>query len=143
MGKLWAWLKSIGARKWWYALLFVSSTIYVTYYRFEIYDLSSLNAHNLIFIVWLALLIFPLLSEIELLGIKLKKEVEKAKEELNASLQNLQTQLTQLHLNNTIPTNINFEKCPLPSEHKIEEMLQKILDTQAATQSDDVSTRDK
>lgn len=60
-------------------------------YRFDIYELKELNARNLIFILWLILLLLPLFSEMEFLGVKIKKEVQKETEEVKGLLQNLQT----------------------------------------------------
>lgn len=59
-------------------------------------QLKELNAKNIIFILWIFLLAFPLFSEMEILGIKVKKEVEKATEEVKESLKNIQTQIIQL-----------------------------------------------
>lgn len=48
----------------------------------------------LVFIVWIALLLAPLFSEIELLGIKFKQEVEKAKEDIKREIVSLKTEIT-------------------------------------------------
>lgn len=119
-------------RKWWYLFLLISCSIYVWYYRLEIYELSTFNARNLIFILWLILLIFPLFSEIEFMGVKVKKEVEKAKEEVKSSLQDIQTQIMQLQLNNSIATNINLGYGTLPSEQKLEELLKTVRGMQSS-----------
>ncbi|MFA0816215.1 MAG: hypothetical protein ACC608_10560 [Anaerofustis sp.] len=128
--------------KWWYISLFIGSSIYVFFNRKDIYDLNSLNVRNLIFIIWIVLLILPLFSEVELLGVKLKKEVEKAKEEVKVSLQNLQTQLTQIQLNNSIANNFSFTNGSLPSEQKIEELLQMVSELQKTTPNTEISMSD-
>lgn len=68
-------------RKWWYLVLLFATTGFVVYYRnnVSIFELKEINAMNLIFILWLILLVFPLFSEMEFFGIKVKKEVEEAK----------------------------------------------------------------
>lgn len=124
--QLWICIK----RKWWYLFLLICCSIYVWYYRLEICELSTFNAQNLIFIVWIILLIFPLFSEIEFMGVKVKKEVEKAKEEVKSSLQSIQSQIVQLQLNNSIATNINLGYGTLPSEQKLEELLQIVRNMQ-------------
>ena len=75
--KIWEFIK----KKAWYIVLLIASSSYVWYYRFDLYQLKELNVQNLIFILWLLLLAFPLFSEMEFLGVKVKKEVEKATEE--------------------------------------------------------------
>lgn len=44
--------------------------------------------------MWVALLLAPLFSEVELLGVKLKREVEKAKDELKREIVALKTDIT-------------------------------------------------
>ncbi len=134
------WLKAIKARKLWFVFLFVSGTVYVMYYRFEIYDLSSINARNLIFILWLILILSPLFSEIEFLGVKVKKEVEKAKEEVKTSIQNLQTQITQFQLNSSVENHINLGNSILPTEQKIEELRVIVRELQGNSHSSAASS---
>lgn len=90
----------------WYIILLVASSSYVWHYRFEIYQLKELNARNLIFILWLLLLFWPLISEMEFLGVKVKKEVEKATGEVKESLAELRMQITNLQIANSIHTQI-------------------------------------
>ncbi len=94
------------------------SSTYVWCYRFDIYELKELNARNLIFILWLILLLLPLFSEMEFLGVKIKKEVQKETEEVKGLLQNLQTQVNQLQLTNSVANNINLSNATLTSEQK-------------------------
>lgn len=117
-------------RKCWYLVLLTVSSGYVWYYRFDIYQLKELNVHNLIFIVWILLLLMPLFSEMEFFGVKVKKEVEKATEEVRRSLQNLQTQITQLQMTNSVANSVNFWNTPLPSGQKLEELLQNVREMQ-------------
>ena len=125
--KIWEFMK----KKAWYIVLLIASSSYVWYYRFDLYQLKELNVQNLIFILWLLLLAFPLFSEMEFLGVKVKKEVERATEEVKDSLQTLQTQVSQIQLTNSIANNINFNNSPLPSEQKIEELLQQVKELQS------------
>lgn len=122
----WIWFK----KKSWYIVLLCASSAYVWYYRFDIFQLKEINARNLIFILWLLLLLLPLFSEMEFLGVKVKKEVEKATEEVKDSLHNLQIQITQLQMTNSVANNINLSNAALPTEQKIEELLQKVQELQ-------------
>jgi len=98
-------------RKWWYLVLLLTSSIYVFYYRNDenIFQLKEFNAMNLIFVLWLVLLIFPLFSEMEFLGIRLKKEVEEAKKEVKDGLSDLRLQLMDLKISNSATNNITIE----------------------------------
>lgn len=120
-------------KKSWYIFLLVVSSIYVWHYHKEINQLKELNVQNLIFLLWLLLLVLPLFSEMEFLGIKVKKEVEKATEEVKDSLQNLQNQVNQMQITNSVATNLNFNNTTLPSEQKIEELLNIVKEQQDAT----------
>lgn len=131
-------LKSFGKKIWqcvkrksWYTVLLIASSLYVWHYRLEIHQLKELNAQNLIFILWLLLLFWPLFSEMEFLGVKVKKEVEKATEEVKDTVHTLQTQISQLQMSNTVANNISLGNAPLPSEQKIEELLQIVRGLQA------------
>ena len=55
----------------WYCFLLLISSAYVFYYRYELYQLKTLNVRNLVFLIWIALLLLPLFSEMELLGVKI------------------------------------------------------------------------
>ena len=133
--KVWALIKKKG----WYILLLAASSGYVLFYRNEIYQLSEINARNLIFLLWLLLLIFPLISEMEILGIKVKKEVEKSTEKVKESLQNLQAQVNQLQFTNSVETNVNVANTPLPSEQKIEELLQMVKELRSTSSMTDTN----
>lgn len=133
--KVWTLIKKKG----WYILLLAGSSGYVLYYRNEIYQLSEINARNLIFLLWLLLLIFPLISEMEFWGIKVKKEVEKATEKVKESLQSLQAQINQIQFTSSVETNVNVANTPLPSEQKIEELLQMVKELRATSSMTDTT----
>jgi hypothetical protein len=127
--------KKIGAYIWsfikgkvWYSFLLLISSLYIWKYRFEINQLKELDVKNLIFILWIFLLAFPLFSEMEILGVKVKKEVKKATEEVKGSLKDIQSQITQLQLNNSVSNRISIENTPLPSEKRLEEMQKSVSD---------------
>ena len=133
LNKAWKFLRP----KCWYIFLLIISTAYVLHYRFEIYELKEINACNLIFLLWLLLLALPLFSEMEFLGIKVKKEVEKevekATEEVKETLQNIQSQISQMQVNNSVANHFSFGNTALPSGGKLEELSQIIRELQKAS----------
>lgn len=113
-------------RKWWYLTLLFASTGFVVYYRnnVSIFELKEINAMNLIFILWLILLVFPLFSEMEIFGIKVKKEVEEAKKEIRDGLTELRFQVMDLKISNSAINNINIENS-LPTENSLNELRER------------------
>lgn len=109
-------------KKYWYIILLTSSTAYVLYYKNDISELKELNSRNLIFILWLVILLLPLFSEMEFFGIKLKKEVEKARFETKESINELRLQIQDLKITNSNSSNIYFGDPPLAPKQKLEEM---------------------
>lgn len=105
----------------WYKILLFSSSIYVLFYRKELYQLTELNIRNLILILWLILLIIPLFSEIEMFGIKLKKEIAKNKEEISE----LKNQIIKISNSNSNITN-NYLNSTLPSKEEVQETTKKL-----------------
>lgn len=132
--KVFVWVR----RKFWHIILLSVSSVYVWQHRFNIYQLSELNVHNLIFILWLILLMLPLFSEMEFLGVKIKKEVEKATGEVKESLHDIQMQVSQLQLTNSVANHINFSYGPLPTQEKIQESLGIVWDMQRMTKDEDL-----
>lgn len=109
----------------WYIILLISSSLYVWQNRSEIYQLKELNAQNLIFILWLLLLFWPLFSEMEFLGVKVKKEVEKATGEVKESLAELRIQLMNLKISNSNATTFLIGDSLL-SKEQLSKMLEDI-----------------
>lgn len=72
----------------WYVIVFVAATIFVFIHFKECIDLSftdAFNGMNLIFLFWLALLIFPMFESFEGFGISIKKrKLDKEKESVTA-----------------------------------------------------------
>ena len=110
---MWKWVK----KHFWYMALLCASSLYVVHYRFEIDQLTEFNAQNLIFILWLILLLFPLFSEMEFFGVKLKRELEKSTSEVKESIHDLQIQIMQTQIANTNNQNLvkNHLKLDQPS----------------------------
>lgn len=114
-------------QRWWYIVLLVSSTIYILHNRNNIKQLKEFNATNLIFILWLVLLLLPLFSEMEFFGIKLKKEVEKAKDEIKENISDIRLQIMELKVSNSNANTINFGNEFLPTEQKLKDLGKEFL----------------
>lgn len=78
---LWEFVKNKSKKNYWYFFLLTISSIYVYRYRYDIYQMTELDAHNLVFILWIILLGLPLFSQIEVGNIKLKREIEQNRNE--------------------------------------------------------------
>ena len=133
---IWEFIK----KKFWYIVLLGLSSAYVWYYRYDIYEMDKLNVRNLVFILWLVLLLLPLFSEMEFLGVKIKKEVKKETEEVKGLLYNLQMQVNQLNMTNSVANNINLNNGTLPSEQKIEELLKRVTELQSSYSDSSIET---
>lgn len=75
--KWWEKLGSFLIEKVWYIFLLTISTIYLASNRFAIEKLDDASLLSTVFIIWVILLVLPLFSELEFLGVKVKKEVKK------------------------------------------------------------------
>ena len=126
--KIWEFLKPRA----WYIVVLIISTSYVIYYRKSIYDFKEINARNLVFLLCIALLVLPLFSEMEFLGIKVKRELQKATEDVKDSMQELRIQVTQMQtqmqMTSNMATNINLGEYPLASEKQLKEFLKSIAE---------------
>lgn len=110
----------------WYSFLLLISTAYVVYYRYELYQLKTLNVRNLVFLIWIALLLLPLFSEMELLGVKIKKAVDSANKEIKDNISGIEKQIEELAITNSVANHIQIGSAVLPPEEKLEELLQLV-----------------
>ena len=99
----------------------VLSSIYVIKYRYDIFELKEINAMNLVFLLWLFLLLFPLISELEFLGIKIKKVVDKETSEIKKDVDGLRQQIAIAQNSNAIANSINLSYGIVPSRQEIED----------------------
>ena len=113
-------------RRWWYLILLIASSIYVIVQRNSIGDLSSFTFSNLILYIWLVLLLFPLFSEMEFMGIKLKKEVEKATKEVKDTVADLKMQIMELRISNSNANSLSLTfSGDAPSRKELSEVMDK------------------
>ena len=121
MKKMLIWLQTVLKKRKWYIILLVLSSIYVIKYRYDIFELKEINAMNLVFLLWLFLLLFPLISELEFLGIKIKKVVDKETSEIKKDVDGLRQQIAIAQNSNAIANSINLSYGIVPSRQEIED----------------------
>ncbi|HBO6811514.1 MULTISPECIES: hypothetical protein [Pseudomonas] len=112
---------------WWLALLAL-----IGYYLFSRLDKLQSGTPSwfdaLAFVVWVALSIGPFYSEIELPGVKLKKEVTQLKENMSAEIASIKSSIQQSNDQRQI-TNIGFPLTPAPDSklHDIGEAVKRAV----------------
>lgn len=125
--KLWQKILSFLKEKLWYIFLLAISTIYLVINRFAIKKLDDASMLSTVFIIWVILLALPLFSELEFLGVKVKKEVkkavEKSNEEVKASLNDLQQLVSQIQVSNSVAPQFTINSGLLPSEERIDNLI--------------------
>lgn len=112
-------VKQVLKKHWWYFVLLIGSTVYVFIYKNDIYQLTELNTHNLVFLLWLVLLALPLFSEIEIGSVKLKKEVEKTRAEVKEAIGELKLQILDIKIANSNSNTFVVNNQPLPSKDEL------------------------
>ena len=134
--QLWEKAKPVLKKRGWHIFLLIISSIYVYTYRFDIYQMTELNAQNLIFILWLILLGLPLFSEIEIGSVKLKREIEQTRAEVKESIGELKYQILEMKVNNTNSNMLVFSNQPLPSKDELSQLQQHIEHDNSIRSSD-------
>ena len=128
--KWWQKLLSFLKEKLWYIFLLTISTAYLVSNRFAIEKLDDASMLSTVFIIWVVLLVLPPFSELEFLGVKVKKEVkkavEKSNEEVKASLDNLQQIVSQIQVSNSVAPQFTINGGSLPTEEKIDKLTEEL-----------------
>jgi len=108
---------------WWVLLLGLTGSILLK--RFEaIATGQSVPADIFIFLIFIALMLVPIFSEIEFFGIKLKKEIEELKSDINIKLGDIKTEI-QTNQNQILNQTINAFGTP-PPDNKLPELQEEI-----------------
>lgn len=114
----------------WYFILLILSTIYVFKIRIYNIKINTVCIESVIFAIWIFLLLFPLVSELEFLGMKVKREVQKEtteiKDEMRQQITILQNQILQVSSNSYVNNNIRIQNNSLPSEKQIQETMDSV-----------------
>jgi len=98
-------------------IVLVASSIYITEYRFIVFDFSKINASNIIFIIWIGLLLMPFVGELEVMGVKVKKEVKEAKKSIDQDINRLEQRINTI----SIKSAISIYNAPLPNVEEVKE----------------------
>jgi len=108
---------------WWVILLGLTGVI--LFKRFEaISSGQSVPADVFVFLIFVALMLVPLFSEIEFFGIKLKKEIEELKNDMNIKLGDIKT---EIHSNQNQTVNQTVQTFgPPPPDNKLPELQKEI-----------------
>jgi len=106
---------------WWILLLGLTGSILLK--RFEAISTGqSVPTDIFIFLIFIALMLVPIFSEIEIFGIKLKKEIEELKSDINIKLGDIKTEIQS---NQTLNQTINAFGTP-PPDNKLPELQEEI-----------------
>ncbi|KKQ79461.1 MAG: hypothetical protein UT03_C0053G0006 [Candidatus Moranbacteria bacterium GW2011_GWD2_38_7] len=101
---------------WWWAGLLMILTI-IGGWRFHV---GTFNAFDIfIFVFWFILVLFPIISEINIGGISVKKDIEDAKKEIKEQIGEIKNEIRN-HINFNPIINVHTEKA---KENEIEEKL--------------------
>lgn len=126
---LWEFVKNKSKKNYWYFFLLTISSIYVYRYRYDIYQMTELDAHNLVFILWIILLGLPLFSQIEVGNIKLKREIEQNRAEMKESISDLKYQILHMKVDTSAASTVYVNSQPLPSRDELSEIQKNVADS--------------
>ncbi|MBR4069029.1 MAG: hypothetical protein IKK08_10450 [Clostridia bacterium] len=124
-------IKMFLQKRGWYLFLLSLSSFYVWNNRTCFHNISQLSPKNIIFFIWIALLLLPLFSEMEFLGVKFKRAIEKANAEVMESIKELKIQMLDLKVSTNVANNFHIGTLPTTTEM---ETLEKILPTNSQSQ---------
>ncbi len=125
------------AKKGWFLLLLLLSSIYVFVYRYRIWQLDELNAAHIVFFLWLILLLSPLFSELEMFGIKLKREVEKVKTEVKDGMSELKLSIKELAISNAASASVYVNNSTVTPIDILRKMFPDLITPTAEVSVDD------
>lgn len=100
---------------WLILLLYICGLYIKTNYNRMITGMIHLD--YIIILLSIVLVLMPLVSEMDLWGFKVKREMQRVEKELNREIINFQRQM--LNIQNSNSQNINFGYSPLPSKEEV------------------------
>lgn len=125
--KITDWIKGKIKDKTWYCILLAGSSAYVYDNVCLIDDFETMNVRNILFLLWIFILVFPLISEFEFLGMKIKKQVDALAEKQQEKMNEIQSQINSLaFVSNS--QQVNVMPSVLPPESVINEFTDKTQD---------------
>lgn len=108
---------------WWIILIVLTATI--LYQRFDdIISGQSVSLDIFIFLIFVTLMLVPIFSEIEFFGIKLKKEIEDLKQDINIKLGDIKNEIRNNQTQTVHQTVQTFG--PPPPDNKLPELQHEI-----------------
>lgn len=122
--KLPNWLKIV----WWLTLL--TSITFVLSKRYDNFiNGTSTPMDIFVFLIWVALLLFPLFQEVSFFGIKLTKEIDSFKNEVREQILNLRSEIqNSIQIRTQINPQFNFGPPPSDSQlPTIEKHVRKVI----------------
>ena len=111
---------------WWIILLLLTGTILFNRYE-DITNGKSVLADIFIFLIFVALMLVPIFSEIDFFGLKLKKEIDELKTDLNIKFGDIKNEIKNSQsqtLNQTIQAYGQYG--PPPPDSKLAELEEEI-----------------
>ena len=117
------WLKKrITLKNIWWVIL-VGAGSYFMFKRFYPFKSGTATTFDfIIFLVWICLLLMPFFQEIDIFGVKLKKEINSLKGELKEQIINLRSEMLSISIKNQVSqeTNLNMNWNVAPESEKLE-----------------------
>lgn len=119
-------------RKAWYLFLLIASTIYVIDNYQNIGSLKQLDVSAILFVVWIALLLLPLFSSIQIGTIKLSKQLDDIQRETKDAINDMKLQMMEIKVSTANSIIVNSY---LPSDktmNNLKDSVQENCDKEAA-----------
>ena len=110
-----------------YWLLLVGLIGYFLCDRFDAFTSGKATGFDVVvFLVWVALLLAPLYTTVEVLGVKLTRALEEVRKDVSKEIRDVKQELTSLVTQSNANTNTQTVYLQPPNEQKIRELEQKL-----------------
>lgn len=117
----------------WWALLVALTTLYIFKRYPKIIDGSASPLDIVVFLVWVALCLIPLYEEVNLFGIKLKKEIEALKSHVDNQIESVKADIrNSIDVHSQFNPNIYFS-APPPPDSELPAIEERIRDAVGAS----------
>ena len=104
-----------GKKAWWIVLV-LAGVLYLYSKRETILHGTTTGIDILVILAWIALLLSPLFSELDIFGFKIRRELQDIKHDLNSQILDLRSEIhNQLSLNATISPSFHFHSPTQPA----------------------------
>lgn len=113
--------------KLWYILLIILSSFYVIVNYEEIGNLKQLDVSAIIFVVWIMLLIWPLVSSVQIGSVRLSKKLDDMQQYTKDAISDIKLQMMDIKFSNS--STVIVSQTQLPSDRKMDDLENKIEET--------------